>query len=109
MSAERVRQGRAFAAPFVQRPVLQVPDETPAPCLHDHVTIYKLFEAAPLQDHSTCWAFCNQCAEWLLITDFANGRRDDRKLTPSEIAQFTEETTKRRYAEFLEDYQSGCL
>lgn len=30
MTAERVRQGRAFAAPFVQRPVLQVQDEASA-------------------------------------------------------------------------------
>lgn len=87
----------------------RVIEEATPVCLHERLTIYKHVSGSPLDDHSTSWGCCVDCAEWIVQTSYASGRSDDRRMTPAEITAYQEEIMRQRYSDFLEDFHAGLV
>lgn len=66
-----------------------------AECEHDDMTILQAI-AGSFDDHSTAYGVCKACSEWVVRSDFNNGVRESRPMTPAEVSRIEANEARRR-------------
>lgn len=76
------------------------------PCAH-HAFSARVTRGSTFDDHTTQWGQCLTCKDWLVLTDYVDGRTETRRMTDAELARFEARENRIRRAEWLVDFQEG--
>lgn len=109
MDPQEVAAILAEAAADDARAIADVEGASPlavTPCAH-HAFSARVTRGSTFDDHTTQWGQCLTCKDWLVLTDYVDGRSETRRMTDAELARFEARENRIRRGEWLADFAEG--
>ena len=92
-----------------QRAIVEVEASAPLTvghCDHRYLSL-RSYTSSPFDDHATARGFCPSCSQWLVVTEYADGRTESSPLAERDLDRFEQRYREERRGSERSELEEG--